>query len=189
MIDQGGKGYCVVATFARVLRYYGLRGDMDQLAHAAHSDYQTGTHGTDAMNAIYSDLLNAGAHISSNVSINMGDIKSHIDRGQPIIWGIIVTPELMKRVAARREARTHMGDPAEWSRGLTGDRANTFKLGQTVAGSATGGYHCCLIIGYNEATREVAMSNSFGEKYAVDWIPIEEAAHACQPVPGATIEY
>jgi hypothetical protein len=189
MIDQGAKGYCVVATYARVLRYYGLRGDMDQLAHAANTDYQKGTRGTDAMNATYNDLLNAGARISPNVSINIGDIKPHIDRGQPVIWGMIVTPELMKRVNARREARKQMKDPDAWSTKLAGDRANTFKLAQTSGDSPTGGYHCALIIGYNQKTREVAMSNSFGEKYAVDWIPIEEAIHASQPIPGFTIEY
>lgn len=37
MVDQGQKGYCVVASAERLMRYYGLNFDQNQLAKAANS--------------------------------------------------------------------------------------------------------------------------------------------------------
>lgn len=38
MVDQGGKGYCAVASFERVMRYYGSQVDMHDLADLANAD-------------------------------------------------------------------------------------------------------------------------------------------------------
>jgi hypothetical protein len=38
MVDQGEKGYCVVASVERVLRYYGGTVDQHELAQIANSD-------------------------------------------------------------------------------------------------------------------------------------------------------
>ena len=43
MVDQGEKGYCVVATAERVMRYYGVRVDEHELAQIANSDATKGT--------------------------------------------------------------------------------------------------------------------------------------------------
>jgi len=43
MVDQGEKGYCVVATVERVLRYYGVRVDANELAQLAGSSASEGT--------------------------------------------------------------------------------------------------------------------------------------------------
>lgn len=44
MVDQGGKGYCVPATVARVFAYYGMdKVDMHSLAAACGSDADSGT--------------------------------------------------------------------------------------------------------------------------------------------------
>ena len=43
MVDQGQKGYCVVATAERVLRYYGVKADENELAQLADSDAKKGT--------------------------------------------------------------------------------------------------------------------------------------------------
>ena len=43
MVDQGAKGYCVVATAERVMRYYGVRVDEHELAQIANSDASKGT--------------------------------------------------------------------------------------------------------------------------------------------------
>ena len=37
-------------------------------------------------------------------------------------------------------------------------------------------FHVCMIIGYNEATQELAVSDSWGERYAIRWVHLEEAA-------------
>ena len=43
MVDQGEKGYCVVASVERVLRYYGGTVDQHELAQIANSDAAGGT--------------------------------------------------------------------------------------------------------------------------------------------------
>ena len=42
MVDQGPKGYCVPATLERELRYFGIHGDMHELALALGTKYQGG---------------------------------------------------------------------------------------------------------------------------------------------------
>lgn len=43
MVDQGQKGYCVVASVERVMRYYGAEVDQHELAQIANSDASRGT--------------------------------------------------------------------------------------------------------------------------------------------------
>ncbi|MEM1442469.1 MAG: C39 family peptidase [Verrucomicrobiota bacterium] len=43
MVDQGAKGYCVVASAQRLFEYYGIACDMHQLAQIAQSDPNRGT--------------------------------------------------------------------------------------------------------------------------------------------------
>lgn len=43
MVDQGQKGYCVVATAGRVMRYYGVKVDEHELAEIANTDASMGT--------------------------------------------------------------------------------------------------------------------------------------------------
>lgn len=43
MVDQGQKGYCVVASVERVMRYYGASVDQHELAQMADSDAEGGT--------------------------------------------------------------------------------------------------------------------------------------------------
>lgn len=45
MVDQGDKGYCVVATVERVARYYGADVDQHQLAQLANTTADRGTSG------------------------------------------------------------------------------------------------------------------------------------------------
>jgi hypothetical protein len=204
MIDQGGKGYCAVATFARVLKYYGMRGDMDVLAHAAQTDFARGTSKSNVQAAVYSQLSNAGAHLGA-CGITMGEIKSHIDRGIPIIWSMIVSQELMHRVRSGTLARDAIANnfPAattnanssndlidkklsDWREKLSARRGNLFKMRELDKNG--NGAHCAMIIGYNEKTQEVAISNTWGEKYAVNWLAVEEAKAATQGT-GMTVEF
>ncbi len=52
MVDQGKKGYCVVASVERILRYYGSEIDQHALAQIAKSDAKYGTNIYTAMNAL-----------------------------------------------------------------------------------------------------------------------------------------
>ena len=48
MVDQGQKGYCVVAATARMFGYYGIQVDQNELAQIANSSSSGGT-STNAM--------------------------------------------------------------------------------------------------------------------------------------------
>ena len=57
MVDQGQKGYCAVASFERVLRYYGADVDMHDLANLANTYGGTGPKGMkDAVKKISTKL-------------------------------------------------------------------------------------------------------------------------------------
>ena len=43
MVNQGQKGYCVTAATERILRYYGVEVDQNELAEIANSDARAGT--------------------------------------------------------------------------------------------------------------------------------------------------
>jgi hypothetical protein len=43
MVDQGRKGYCVTAATERILRYYGVEVDQNELAEIANADARAGT--------------------------------------------------------------------------------------------------------------------------------------------------
>ncbi len=43
MIDQGAKGYCVAATVARVMQFYGLEADQHQIAQIANTSSELGS--------------------------------------------------------------------------------------------------------------------------------------------------
>lgn len=54
MVDQGPKGYCVVASAQRLFEYFGISCDEHQLAQLAGSQAQGGTNSADMMKALQS---------------------------------------------------------------------------------------------------------------------------------------
>ena len=40
---------------------------------------------------------------------------------------------------------------------------------------ADANYHICMVIGYNEATNEVAVSDSWGPRYELRWVHLDIA--------------
>ena len=54
MVDQGPKGYCVVAASQRLFEYYGISCDQHQIAKIAGTDAKTGTSSDKMMEALQS---------------------------------------------------------------------------------------------------------------------------------------
>lgn len=52
MVDQGPKGYCVVATSQRLFEYYGISCDQHQIAQIAGADAENGTRSDKMMDAL-----------------------------------------------------------------------------------------------------------------------------------------
>lgn len=53
MVDQGQKGYCVVATMARVFGYYGMQVDQHEMAQIADSSASEGTNSKSMLEALH----------------------------------------------------------------------------------------------------------------------------------------
>lgn len=172
MIDQGGKGYCFVTSISRMLRYYGISIDMNLLAKAAMNSPGGGSCG-DLFGVLSGPLGETGARLAKDAcGETMGEIKAHIDQGQPLSWGLFSSQEFNLRADDRTRRRKVVTDWNKWADELTIFRATAIKL--AVRENA----HSALIVGYNERTREVAVSDSWGENFAVRWLTIEEVHSA-----------
>ena len=171
MVDQGRKGYCVPATFERVLRYYGLSEDMNVLAMAGQTGAGGGTSVSGIQAATYAMIRDAGGTITAkNFSGNIPEIKSAIDAGKPILFTHYSTEEFNRRVNERMAHRVAVTDWEKWRAAFLPSLKKTAPLKP----DPTCG-HICLIIGYNEKTHEIAISDSWGPQATERWMLEEEA--------------
>lgn len=176
MVNQGPKGYCVPATWERVLRYMGIPADMYVLAMAGGSREGGGTSGDDIMWAVRDAVISSGRRLEKPpVNLTPEGVSRYIDRGVPLIWAMFSTPAFNNAAGARAEARREMTDPAEWSKTLVEPRRNARRM---PIDKDSG--HMCMIIGYNKKTGEIAVSDSWGPAFAERWVTTEEAQAVSQ---------
>jgi hypothetical protein len=171
MVDQGPKGYCVPATWERVMRYMGIPADMYVLAMAGN----TGVGGGTAISSIAAGareiITRSGRRLDSSPSrISMPVIKKYIERGLPLMWTMYSMDDVNRDITRRSKNRAGMSSPEEWKESLADARKQARKI---KVDRETG--HVCMITGYNEATDEIAVSDSWGEAFAERWITLEEA--------------
>ena len=171
MIDQGPKGYCVPATWARYFNYIGIPVDMYLLAMAGNTGVGGGT-------SIETMVKNVNRIIERNNRRMKYDkrrslikyIDEYIDRGVPIMWPVYVNKEFyVKKINERTEERKKVKNFSEWKKKLRPYRSAAKKLKGNYDGA-----HVCMIIGYNKKTREIATSDSWGEKFNERWMTEEE---------------
>jgi hypothetical protein len=185
MVDQGQKGYCVVASSERVLRYYNIDMDQNEIAKLANSS-QNGTS--------VAGMAKALKKVSSRYSLVTRELYQPSDKDffkdveeynrlakrkkeQEIILpesGLINTdvvydkmkPELLKEVRLKEKSSMNRffadvtgqidrGGPALWGV-MLGVVPEMPKLPQERGG------HMRLIIGYNKGTGELIYTDSWG---------------------------
>jgi hypothetical protein len=158
MVNQGPKGYCSPATWERYLRYMDIPADMYLLALAAHTGVGGGTYSQEMIDATKNIISSNGRKLSDAGSTpTIRNVAKHIDKGLPIMWRLISTP------AFQQTANDNTA------------RRNGKEIKERLAGQAedTGsGGHICLIIGYNKQTGEIAISDSWGARFAERWVPV-----------------
>lgn len=184
MVDQGQKGYCVVAATERVMRYYGVSVDQQELAQAANSSAQGGT-SSDAM-------LDALKKLSTRLKVRVREVeKSDVKQ----ILGLITDyNRAAKRAAAAPiPEQSNMIDVGEVYRAMnvdvlrevrTKNKSDLTRFQRTVQAHIdqgapllwtvmlgkvpephipqNAGGHMRLIIGYNAKTAEILFSDSWG---------------------------
>lgn len=160
-ISQGNRGYCVPAAWEKVLRYYGVSLNVYELAEAG---------GTRVSGSSYREFAGSVSRELSPLAFKLDylretaddipAIKKYIDRGMPLVWGIDaqLLPQWIEQTRRRRDE-------------LSAADKVTRKL------SAPPGYHALLIIGYNEAKGEIAVSDSteLGHSIPEIWLAKQEA--------------
>lgn len=144
MVDQGQKGYCVVASCQRLFEYMRIPCDQHEMAKLVNADAETGADISGmqkslakidgAFNVTFKPLVNPEVYYSGNRKRRVSEkeyisiIKEYIGKGVPLLWGLVlgVKPEI-----------------------------------PPLSRQTTGG-HMRMIIGYNLAKNQVIFTDSWG---------------------------
>ena len=170
MVDQGPKGYCAPATFERAMRYMKVPADMYVLATLATQE-GGGTNmrllTEKAKNIIRSKARRIKDFDSEEIS--MKSIKRYVDKGVPVLWVMRSLSEYNAIVNANTKQRKDKTNSAEW-----GELLNSYdKASLNALREQKENYHICMIIGYNETTNELAVSDSWGPAHRLRWAHID----------------
>src|SRR6202453_2073125 len=173
MIDQGPKGYCVPATWARYLRYLGVPADMYVLAMAAGTS-QRGTN-LGAMVDNVDSLVTLYHRKISNIpgDLDLKTIEKNIELGLPLMWTCTIHIPFEKTITQRKVDREKVTDWSAWGTQLAAQDAN--EITNEITNVPSDGGHQRMIIGYNEATNEIAISDSWSTEFAIRWMTLTEA--------------
>lgn len=196
MVDQGEKGYCVVATVERVLRYNGKDADQHELAQVANTATTGGTNVdnmVDALKKLTARLkLRVRPHFDWDTRSFLRLVDDYNRKAKreklaliEVREGVSVTdiyrtmkPELLKEIRLDEKAdftkfrngisrSIDEGVPLLWS----------VQLGifpEREIPDAFGG-HMRLIVGYNARTGELLYSDSWGPGHEKKRFPLDNA--------------
>lgn len=166
MVDQGAKGYCVVASAQRLFEYYGISCDMHQLAQIAGSDPDRGTSSLainkelGAIDHLFKTRFACLAVRDRNGLVELVDgkyvgpaipettfhsmIRKSIDEGIPLLWSLEVG--LFPEAPPLQEQ--------------------------------TSGGHMRMIIGYNTKANQLIFSDSWGAGHEFKTMDANDAYRA-----------
>ena len=197
MVDQGGKGYCVVATASRVFNYYGLQVTMHELAQLSGADPNEGT----STQAMVEEIGGLAGRFKTRVKTHdemeyddMCDLSEDYNRAAKRVDKRLVPegdgvnqwynfdlfdPEVLKdaRLKSRsgygkfeREVmRTiDLGVPLLWTV-TVGIYEEPKRISQSRGG------HMRLIVGYDTDSAEILFSDSWGAGHELKRLGMEEA--------------
>jgi Peptidase_C39 like family len=184
MVDQGDKGYCAVATSARVLNYYGVPADQHEMAQVSGNEAGGGGTNPDEMEDAMKKL--SGKYKTRFTTVLDLDYSSRkyqsflrkyntvakkldkkvLDTDNYIYFFGGLDPEVLREVNGKGQTYERFmkavkenidkGVPVMWALQLGLFPENGEKARQS------GGGHMRLIIGYNPAKDEIIFSDSWG---------------------------
>ncbi len=172
MVDQGPKGYCAPATFERAMRHAEVPADMYLLATIA----TIGGGGTNTRR-LFEEVSNSTRRTGGRTarqfrlkSLEPKRIKKYIDKGVPILWGMKSLQKYNQIANTRTVERREITAWDQYAEKITKEAEENVKQLRLEEN-----HHLCLIIGYNEETGEVAVSDSWGKRYTCRWVHYLEA--------------
>ncbi len=176
MVDQGPKGYCVPATWERVMRYMAIPADMYVLAMAGDTSAGGGTNIAAIVSGAREAVMRGGRRLDpENGKLSVRTVAKYINRGLPLMWAMYSMDSVNDDLNSRMDQRRAMTDPLEWKKSIEPARKAAKKIPTDVKQG-----HMCMIIGYNEKTGEIAVSDSWGPRFAERWMTEEEASAVSQ---------
>ena len=173
MVNQGPKGYCAPATFERAMRYMLVPADMYLLATAATSP-GGGTNTSmlaDSCKRIARSKARRIKDLDLEKDLKMRRVKQYINKGVPILWQMRSLTSYNKIANARTRERVDITDFSKWAITIAAEAEKVIQAMENIETN----HHICMIIGYNEETNEVAVSDSWGPRYELRWIHIDIA--------------
>ena len=172
MVNQGPKGYCAPATFERAMRYMEVPADMYLLATAATA-VGGGTNTTllaDTSKRIIRSKARKVRELDLQDDFEISKLKKYIDKGVPVLWQMRSLTAYNEVANRRTKERSKVEDFSDWSAQIAEEAE-----GLVPQLSAEANYHICMVVGYNEATNEVGVSDSWGPRYELRWVHVDIA--------------
>jgi hypothetical protein len=151
MVDQGNKGYCVVASVQRLFEYFGIGADMHQIAAVSGADPEKGT----STMAMAQELDKIDYRFKTRLKI----LGMTAQRGGFVqVERDFVVGRPIDEAAFMKMVRTYVnnGLPLLWSLEL-----GLFKEEPDLNPQAAGG-HMRIITGYNDKDQSIIFSDSWG---------------------------
>ncbi len=203
MVDQGQKGYCVTAATERVLRYYGVDVDQNELAQIANTSTTGGTStsemvtalrklaGRFRVNVITEDEMTYPLFLQEINDYNRVARKAPKSANAPLIdvrGNTLSYETIINQMNGEvlREARTKL-NPAYVTK-FEHDIQSHIERGipllwsvslgllpETKLPPQVRGGHMRLIIGYNAKTKEVYYSDTWGLGHELKKMPLPDA--------------
>ncbi len=197
MVDQGQKGYCVVAATARMFGYYKLQVDQHEIAQIANSSASGGTSTSGMIDALKSIAGRFKMRIKTHDAMDYQDmvdlsedynrIAKRADAKRVPAGGNVnnwynfdyFDPEILratrlksrsgiKKFEAEIKRSIDAGIPLLWTV-TVGIYKEPVRISQSRGG------HMRMIIGYNTAKKEVIFSDTWGAGHEKKHWGIEEA--------------
>jgi hypothetical protein len=197
MVDQGDKGYCVVASAERVMRYYGIPVDENELAELANTSATQGT----SNEAMFDSLKKLSQRLQVKIRpIERMDVRQLLalitdynrdarrDHQPPIADSgpYLYVPQIYAAMKPDllKEARTHNRADVDRFQQIVQDHIDqgipilwSVMLGVMPEARAPAGIggHMRLIIGYNTQTNEILYTDSWGPGHELKRMPVDNA--------------
>ena len=203
MVDQGQKGYCVTAATERVLRYYGVETDQNELAQIANTSTTGGTSTADMVAALKKLAGRFRVNVVTENELTYSDFVREINdynravrsapktanaapidlRNDALSYDTILS---QMNGEVLRDARTKF-NPAYMTKFENDIRLHIDRgipllwsvylglLPEAKLSAQARGGHMRLIIGYNAKTKEIYYSDTWGLGHELKKMPLADA--------------
>lgn len=151
MVDQGQKGYCVVATTQRLFEYYRIPADEHQIAQAAGTDAKSGTNSLAMAEVLGKIDYRFKTHFKI-IGMRSNEQLVEVDAHKMTVGKRISEAQFSKEIHRSIDS----GVPLLWGLDL-----GKYPEEPPISKQASGG-HMRMIIGYNDQTSHVIFSDSWG---------------------------